>query len=94
MGSRLRRAGGDLLVSIGVLGAVLGVLVSVDPRVREQLHAAGRVTSLDGLQAMGRQLHSMGLILFDAAWAQSIENAPLVVFTVVALVLLFAMTRS
>jgi hypothetical protein len=94
MASRLRRAGGDLLISIGVLGAVVAVLVSVDPRVREQLQAVGSVLSLDGLGVLGRRLQDVGLTLFEAVRTQSIEHAPFMIFAVVALVLLFAMMRS
>jgi hypothetical protein len=94
MASRLRRVSGDLFVSIGVLGAVLGVLMSVDARVREQLQAVVSLTSPAGLGAAGRQLRDLGLTLFEAARMQSIEHAPLVIFTVVATVLLLAMMRS
>ena len=93
MASRLRRTCGDLLLSIGVLGAVVGVLVSVDERVQEQLQTAVSVTPA-GLTAVGRQLGDVGLVLFEAMRTQSIEHAPLVIFAVVALTLLFAMTRS
>jgi hypothetical protein len=94
MASRVRRVCGDLLVSIGVLGAVLGVLVSVDPRVRDQLQAAVNVTSAVGLGAVGGQLRDVGITLFDAARTHSIEQAPLVIFSVVATVLLLALART
>jgi hypothetical protein len=94
MASRLRRAGTDLLISLGVLGAVVGVLVSVDPRVRGQLQTVGNVISLDGLGVVGRRLQDLGLTLFDAVRTQSIEHAPFMIFAVVALVLLVAMMRS
>jgi hypothetical protein len=94
MASRLRRVCGDLLVSIGMLGAVLGILVSVDARVREQLQAAVSVTSSVGVGAVGGQLREVGLTLFDAARTQSIEHAPLVIFAVVATVLVLALMRS
>jgi hypothetical protein len=93
MASRLRRTCGDLLLSIGVLGAVVGVMVSIDSRVREQLQAIVSVTPA-GLTAVGRQMGDVGVVLFEAMRTQSIEHAPLVIFAVVALVLLFAMTRS
>jgi hypothetical protein len=94
MRSRVRRVGGDLLVSIGVLGAVMGVLVSVDVRVREQLQAAVDGLASSGLDAAGGQLRDLGLALFDAVQKQSIEHAPLLIFGVVATVLLLALART
>ncbi len=94
MASRVRRVGGDLLVSIGVLGAVIGVLVSIDVRVREQLQTAVNVASPSGLGGADGRLQEVGSTLFDAARSQSIEHAPLVIFAVVATVLLLALARS
>jgi len=94
MTSRVRRMCGDLLISMGVLGAVVVVLMSVDGRVREQLQAAVRVTSSVGLRAVGGQLREVGLTLFDAMRTQSIEHAPLMIFAVVATVLLLGLART
>jgi hypothetical protein len=94
MSSRVRRVAGDLLVSIGVLGAVFGVLVSIDARVREHLHSAVNAAAPADLGGAGGQLRDVGLTVFDAARTQSIEQAPLVIFAVIATVLLLALARS
>ena len=94
MASQVRRVAGDLLVSIGVLGAVLGVLVSIDARVRERLHSAVYAAAPADLGGAGGQLREVGLTVFDALRTQSIEHAPLMIFAVVATVLLLAMARS
>lgn len=94
MPSRVRRMCGDLLVSAGVLAAVLGVLVSIDVRVREQVHAAVNAASPAGIGDAGGRLREVGLALFEAARTQSIEHAPLVIVAVVATVLLLALARS
>ena len=94
MASRVRRVYGDLVVSAGVLAAVLGVLVSIDVRVREQLQAAMRAASPTGAGDAGARLREVTLTLVEAARTQSIDHAPLVIFAVVATVLLLALARS
>lgn len=94
MASRVRRVCGDLLVSAGVLAAVLGVLVSIDVRVREQVHAAANAAARAGIGDAGARLGEVGRALFEAARTRSIEHAPLVIFAVVAAVLLLALARS
>lgn len=94
MASRVRRVCGDLLVSIGVLGAVLVLLASFDVRVRDQLQRAVSITTPAGLGGVGERLREVGLTVFDVMRTQSIEHAPLVIFTVVATVLLLALARS
>ena len=94
MASRVRRVYGDLLASAGVLAAVLGVLVSIDVRVREQVQAAMSAASPAGVGDAGARLRDVTLTLVEAARTQSIDHAPLVIFAVVATVLLLALARS
>jgi hypothetical protein len=94
MAPRVRRVYGDLLVSAGVLAAVLGVLVSIDVRVREQVHTALSAASPADVGDAGARLREVTLTLFEAARTQSIDHAPLVVFAIVAAVLLLALARS
>lgn len=94
MTSRGRRVFGDTLVSAGVLAAVLAVLVSTDIRVREQLQTAARSASSASAADAGARGREIGSALADAAHAQSLEHAPLMVFAVVATVLLLALVRS
>lgn len=94
MASRVRRMCGDALVSAAVVAVVIGVLVSVDVRLREQLGAAVRAASADTVADAGGQVRAIGFALFDAARTQSVEHAPLMIFALVATVLLLALARS
>lgn len=94
MASRVRRMCGDVLVSAGVLAAVVGALMSIDARVREQVRAALGAASPGGLGDASGRVGEAAAALLDAARTQSIEHAPLVVFAVVATVLLLALARS
>jgi hypothetical protein len=85
---------GDVLLSAGVIAAVLGVLVSIDVRVREQVQAAVRSASPASAADAGAQVREIGSALVDAARTQSLEHAPLLVFALVATVLLLALARS
>ena len=94
MTSHFRRVCGDALVSASVLAIVVGVLVSVDARVRERLHtviASGPSAFGSGVQTPWDQI---GYVLFDAARTQSIDHAPLMIFVVCATVLLLFMWRT
>ena len=94
MGSRSRRVYGDALVSGGVLLVVLGLLVSVDERVREQVSAAAAGGWSSTLADFGTRLQEAGSSVADAARTQSIDHAPLLIFVLVATVLLLAMVRT
>jgi len=79
-------------LSITVFVVVLGGLVSVDPRVRE------RITALlyggDGVSSVGERAGELGDALLSAVRYQSIENAPLLIFATVGIVLFLFMVRS
>ena len=94
MSSRVRRVCGDGLVSAGVVGAVLAVLVSFDARVREQAQTAFASASPATAADAGARLYEIGSALADAATTQSVEHAPLMIFAVMATVLLLALARS
>ena len=78
--------------SAGIFGAIMFALVSVDARVRDH------VSDLVGNTASVAPLSTRFAELFDALWAaarhQSIENAPMVVFATVGIVLTLFMLRS
>ena len=76
------------------VGIVLTALVSFDPRVR------ARVGSLFGdpggqvLAPLSDRMGELGNVLWMAARDQSVENAPVLLFTVVGVVLVAFMLRS
>lgn len=78
-------------LSIGLFGAMLLALVSVDPRVRDQVETL--VSGSDGSSLMARA-GDLGDALLLAARYQSIEHAPLVAFAAVSAVLVLFMVRT
>lgn len=92
--SRLWHVCSDALISVAVLAAVLLVLVSVDVRVREQLHTAIGATTPSTLTDLTTGVRDAGAILLEAAWTQSLDHAPMMIFVVVASVLLLSLVRS
>jgi hypothetical protein len=87
-GLRFRQA----LLSLGVFGAVLAGLASVNPRVREQLenlvYGGGGLTSIDN------RVMDLGHALVTAVKTQSIDNNPMMVFVAVGAVLFLFMFRT
>ena len=80
-------------VSTAIFAIVLGVLVSIDDRVRERFSAV--VTSGGhGLTPWGDRVSDLGDALLGAIRHQSIENAPLLIFTAVGAVLVVFMVKS
>jgi hypothetical protein len=79
------------IVSAAVFGAMLVLLVSVDPRVRE--HMSGLV-SQDGASSLGHRAMDLVGVLVSAARHQSIENSPLVIFAVVGGILVVFMLKA
>jgi hypothetical protein len=80
----------ETIVSPAIFAAMLLMLVSFDDRVRE------RFSDLigGGVAPWGNRLADFGSALADAARYQSIENAPLLIFSVVGAVLVLFMFRS
>jgi hypothetical protein len=79
--------------STAIFIAVLAALVSVDDRVRERFTAviAGGGS---GLTPWGDRIGDLGDALIGAIRHQSIENAPLLIFTAVGAVLVVFMVKS
>jgi len=80
------------LVSVGIFGAILFALVSVDARVRDRFREL--VASGDGLSPWGDRLGDLVGALTSAVRHQSIENAPMLFFAVVGGLLFVFMARS
>jgi hypothetical protein len=90
----MRRVLGDGLWSAGALAVLLTALVSVDPRVREQVTTMVHRAPTSGLAGMGASLNDIGSAVFAVVRYHSIEHAPLVTFVVAAVVLVIAMLRQ
>jgi len=79
------------LLSALLFGGILAMLISVDPQVRDQAENLVRNNSMSSLTSRATDL---GSALISAARHQSIDNAPLVVFTTVGVVLTLFMLKS
>lgn len=80
-------------ISTAIFAVVLGALVSVDDRVRERFSAVVG-NGGHGLTPWGDRVSDLGDALMSALRHQSIENAPLLVFTAVGAVLVVFMFKS
>jgi hypothetical protein len=90
----MRRAIDHALISTGALLAVLVVLVGFDPRVRDAM--ARLVTGAPSAEVAvaGAALQQFTGPVLDAVREQSLANAPLMIFVVVATVLMVFMVRT
>jgi hypothetical protein len=83
------------VTAVAGAGALIVGLAIVDERVRTQL---GRVVSgrppTEEIVSFGAQLKQLLNVLWQGVQDQSVENAPLVIFSIAALVLVVWMTRT
>jgi hypothetical protein len=79
-------------LSAAIFGAIMFALVSVDARVRD--HVSELVSSTTSVAPFSTRLADLGDALWTAAKYQSVENAPLVVFATVGIVLTIFMVKS
>ena len=79
-------------LSAAIFAGVMFALVSIDPRVRD--HVSDLVGGTTSVAPMGARLGELGNVLWSAARHQSIDNAPMVVFATVGIVLTIFMLRS
>ncbi len=81
----------EAVLSPAIFGLMLLALVSFDERVRERV---GNLVASGGIEPLGDRIADLGDALMTAMRYQSIENAPLLIFTAVGAVLVVAMFRS
>lgn len=80
------------IMSLAVFAVVIGGLVSVDPRVRDQF--MGLMTGGDGLASWDDRALDLGSAIANAIRHQSIDNAPVLLFATVGVVLFVFMVRT
>jgi hypothetical protein len=73
---------------------VLAALVSFDPRVRVRFGSLFEDPGSTVLSPFGDRLSDLGSAVWMAARHQSIENAPMLIFSVVGVMLVVFMLRS
>ncbi len=93
--SFFRRPGiGEAMASAISVLAVLTILVGVDGRVRDRFTALVTQASSDSIDTWGHRASALSDAVIQAARDRSIDQAPLLVFTVVAAALLIFMLRT
>ncbi len=85
---------GEAMASVICVMAVLGTLVAVDGRVRDRFSAVVSEASADPVRTVGARVAALSGAIAQAARDNSIDQAPLLVFTVIAAALLIFMLRT
>jgi len=84
----------DLVTSLAGFLAVLVTLIAFDDRVARQLAILGKRGPERELLVMGDWLSSLSNAVAVAARDQSLDHAPMLVFTAVAILLVIFMVRA
>ena len=88
------RGARETVTSALSFGIVLAALVSFDPRVRVRFWGLMGDPAGGVLTPLGVRVGDLATALWAAAREQSIENAPLLIFSVVGVMLVIFMLRS
>ena len=90
----MRRGYREALMSVGTVVILLMVLIAADDRVRERFSQRIVAHPSAELAGAGRQVRDVTSVIAQAARQQSIEHAPLLIFSLAAAVLLLFMLRT
>ena len=82
----------DGAISAAVFGGIMFAVVSVDPRVRD--HVSELFGNTTNLAPMSSRAGDLADALWTSVRHQSLDNAPLVVFATVGVLLTIFMLRS
>ena len=94
MKPKLRRTMKDAVVSFGAVLLMLGMLLALNGRVREQLSLRFAARDAGQITAAGGQVKDMASVVYDVVRDQSSEHTTLMVFIVAATVLVVFMVRT
>ena len=90
----MRRVFGDAMISLCAVLLLLFVLVTVDPRVREQMSDVWGSSGSSAITSVHSEMRKVSTVLLSAARDHSIDNAPLMIFALAATVLVLFMLRT
>jgi hypothetical protein len=90
----MRRGLVEALMSAGAVTLLLVALVAIDPRVREQITTPFAARPSAALTSAGSRVRDATNALAKAARDKSFANAPLLIFTLSATVLVLFMLRT
>jgi hypothetical protein len=91
---RYRRAFGDAMISISSVALLLMLLVTIDPRVREQVAGVWSPGGGPAVMSARGQVREITSVVLSAARDNGVDNAPLMVFALAATVLTLFMLRT
>jgi hypothetical protein len=89
----MRRVFGDAMISLCAVLLLLILLVTVDPRVREELYGVWR-PGTPAVASISSHVRELTSVVMTAAADHSIDNAPLMIFALAATVLVLFMLRT
>ena len=89
----MRRLLGDAVISLAALLLLFAVLIAVDDRVRERVSGFWAPDSSE-LAGASQQFGSFVSLTFEVVKDQSIQHAPMTIFTLAAAVLVIFMVRT
>jgi hypothetical protein len=90
----MRRAFGDAMISMSAVALLLMMLVTIDPRVREQVSGVWSGQGSPAVASISSQMHEVTSVVLSAARDRGIDNAPLMIFALAATVLVLFMLRT
>jgi hypothetical protein len=89
----MKRGTKEMVGSLLCVAVILAVLVSIDPQVRMKASAMLDDPVGGAVTPFGDKITDLGDALVDAVKAQSIDNAPMLVFGVVGAMLFIFMLK-
>ena len=91
----MRRVVSDALISLGAVLLLLVALVSIDDRLKERVQGlVTRPPNSSEIAGVSAQVQNVSTVIYKAARDRSVENAPMVIFGVAAVVLVGFMLRT
>jgi hypothetical protein len=90
----MRPAISDVMWTAGGALVLIATLVAFDARVREQVSMRLEARPAEQIVLAGHQVRNLTAVVVQAARDQSIDHAPLVMFSVAAMVLTLFMLRT
>ena len=90
----MRRVFGDAMISLCAVLLLLLMLVTIDPRVREQMSGLWGGSGPSAVTSVSSQVRKASAVVLSVARDHSIDNAPLMIFALAATVLVLFMLRT
>jgi|RhiMetdeSRZDD1v2_1073273.scaffolds.fasta_scaffold60234_5 hypothetical protein len=90
----MRRRLNDAVISIIALSVLLLMLMSVDPRLREQVQTTINTPPTSTIRSVTHDVRDMSKVVVRAAEDHSLANGPMVIFGIAATVLVVFMLRT